>query len=419
MTHPLLWLSEVITPESVEIARYLLSVLEDCVPNGSSSKFVASILNGVSDQTTAEMPNALTNPLMRAAKAGNMEMVKVFLKYGAEAYVDRNHYGSHPTFKNAATYAYEAKFFDVAFELDPEGTGERLQEEFTRRCETTSIVEYMSDYNLLLDAYDAKETLSMYGDGKYTLDDLSDNDLDKLAGKMLHGILNDIHRFHKYYGTQANVYSVESHKLDLIPLSKVEERSLFIESDIDDENSKYPISKVIDRLDKIDSDKTKVEIDFVKKQIEELNALTRDNKLFLSTPYGQVLGEQRTLLVKLIEDKPILEVRQMAFDHYMSRIDLFSRIARLSVARPDTFDAFTSIIRTSRIYNCGAFCDVVMLAFFEGMRDVTGQDEFILYKVMIMIDTLSASKDMNPKSDAHYYDKQISLLDDLIKNFFP
>ena len=108
----------------------------------------------------------------------------------------------------------------------------------------------------------------------------------------------------------------------------------------------------------------------------------------------------------------------MTFDHYMSRIDLFSRIARLSVARPDTFEAFSSIIRTSRIYNCGAFSDIVMKAFYEGLRDVTGQDEYILYKIVIMMDTLAASRNLNPSSDAHYYNNHIEILDGLITNLF-
>lgn len=462
---PLLWLSEVTTEESVVIADYLLNVLAE------EQEDVPRLLNQLGhDTSTAEIitPNAINNTLMRAAKAGNLGMVQLLLQFGADTFVNHSEYRHKSTFKTAAQYAYDAKFYDVAHHLEPETTTVRLEEEFTRRCKTTARVVYLSDF------YKLAECVAVASE-------LNHDDENISAKSILDGYKLSDHRYHHFYGVNSQVYSVISGKDDLVVLSDEQEKSIgilfkddegFIPSFDDmadavkdiggavtdiggavkdigttvkgmpDAIKEYNVRDTMkDVKEAFDGEKPKVrayrefraeveveadrsdniqEIERIRvlKDLDNFFYLTYENRLFLSTPPNQPAGDERTLLVEVLEEKNLGVVMQNAMDHYMSRLDLFGRIAKLSVSNDETFLSFCAIIRNTRIYNAVGFCDLVLKQFYFGLRDNMEQDESMVYKVVTMIDTLTAAKGNNADADRHFYAEEISQLEELLVKIF-
>ena len=84
----------------------------------------------------------------------------------------------------------------------------RLQEEFTRRCETTSHIQYMQDYNLLTEMC-GSDDLAKTGEGSGAFasesTELDIEKIKKLAENMLSGLLADTPRFHNFWDESQRV----------------------------------------------------------------------------------------------------------------------------------------------------------------------------------------------------------------------
>jgi len=83
-------------------------------------------------------PSDKNNCLMRAAKAGKLENCKVLVKNS-----DSNEY-SADIFKKASKYAFDSRFFEVAYYLNPSDTLFNLRIELRKRCEASVYVEFLS-----------------------------------------------------------------------------------------------------------------------------------------------------------------------------------------------------------------------------------------------------------------------------------
>ena len=106
---PLHWLVEMTDEESIRIANLLLDTLE------GAEMSVEDFLNHIDPNST---PNCKNNLLMRAAKAGNMEMCKVLLTRKASKFEGGAELFETDTFETAAEYAYDSKFFDLSYYLN-------------------------------------------------------------------------------------------------------------------------------------------------------------------------------------------------------------------------------------------------------------------------------------------------------------
>ena len=79
---------------------------------------------------------------MRAAKTGNIENVKILLKYGADSFNNGKDTFHDESFKTAADHAFEAKYFEIAFLLNPDETLHKLRKEFRLKCEADVRIRY-------------------------------------------------------------------------------------------------------------------------------------------------------------------------------------------------------------------------------------------------------------------------------------
>jgi ankyrin repeat protein len=394
---PLLWLSECLTPESIDIARFLLKELEACEPGMAMRTLNHSATGGTHAMNT--LPNATNNCLMRAAKAGNYDMIKLFLDHGADTFVN-SEYVHKSTFKTAAQYAYEAKYFDVANLLDPAQTSTRLTDEFQRRCHTTSEVIYLSDYDVLARCCAPPPN--------------SDGSLPPPTPEsMYEGLSNEEHRYHNHYKEKGYVYSVLSRKGDLKALDPCQETRIRLKFKDDKEANNF-FEEVYKAGMKKDGDKNKAKL--ARSTIQHLYELTSRNRVFLNTPSGYNEGEERQILAELVQDRDAHSVMQDAADHYMSHLELFGRISRLTACNEGAFKSFCELVESSRIYNVAGFCDKVLSEFYRGLSE--NADEWVLYKVMKMMDALTSAKGVNAIADEHFFDHELATLEGLITSMF-
>ena len=397
---PLHWLMEMTDDTSIEVGKLLLQTLHDC---GES---VEDVINEVKPNT---YPNSSNNYLMRAAKAGNLDLVKVLLEAGAEKFEDGAELFDTEDFMTAAEYAYESKFFDICYLLNKEMGTRNVAEGFLLRCHTNVRFEYLSDVDRLCDAIHAEKLRVEETLGR-TIDNLCN--LDETTLKRLLSAYEENESGHKYHGNFRVVgWGVNNgnERNDLVQVDSPSHRNLH------ESLLLVAISKTVSN----NRDFIKVlERDFpyaweVYSLFKPRNdAKSVDNQLFTYTETVKGVSQlsQRTYLVTMLDAnrKPDRDVRQHAMDHYMSRKDLFCRIARLSASDTTMFNSFIRIIGGSRIARPAIFCNEVLQNLYIGFRDDDQvEDTLILGQLTKVYAALESTKNLSAEGDQHYFDNEM------------
>ncbi len=381
---PLHWLAEMADEESIRIVHLLLDTLE------KAGRSVEDVLNHIEPNST---PNSTNNYLMRAAKAGNMELCKVLLAKNADKFEGGVELFETDDFKTAAEFAFESKFFDLSYYLNKNLGMKAILSEFLLRCHTNVRFEYLSEAEKLYQGIHDKE---MVPDIK---EKLKDEDKKKLSPDALFELLNvyeELDSGHRYHEKFREIgWSVES---DLFPLGPADEDDLLL-------------TAMSHLLEEDPSHKKRLQTQYP--FAYETHYQHRKGNLFTLEVYpkgGTQNQGVQTFLVRKVDKKPRgdREVCQSAMDHYMSRKDLFCRISRMSASDDATFNDLLRIIKGSKIPQPAIFCNEVLKSLYMGFRDDDEVSDIgILARLMKLNSALDSAKSVADHHHVHFFENEM------------
>lgn len=432
---PLSWVCGVGTETGRQNAELFLDVLDRHDSREVASTSAQSYLNRHSESKSM-LPNAENNYLMRAAKAGNLPLCQLFIERGANN-------APSPQYKSAAEYAFEAKYYDVGYFLDKELLRKRLSFEFVRRVYASVQVEFLSELDELVDtiADAGMRPATDSTSGQQIV--LNSNTMQVMRDDELVEKLVDV-----YEKKSSHVRHLTFKMTEFVSRNREVLHSISEELAADDnggvepeDNADYMDSMPIKDLLLLESIKrlrdagsfARADHVYINEVCDAFEGISGQHQKRASdlTSVANVLNyepcrlywvtppvisaddEQNRYLVKKIgQDKKMADVKQHAMDHYMARIDLFGRVARLAAIDDDTFQAFCSIVDGSVIKDPTRFINEVLNCFYEGLRDEPFvPHQKILTKLVLLSGSLdSARKNSLPMFDGIFDDENAKIV---------
>jgi hypothetical protein len=424
---PLSWVCGVSTDSGYDNALLLLDTLDKDDASGGAQAY----LNHSVNESKSVLPNADSNYLMRAAKAGNLRLCKLFINRKASN-------APNPLYKSAAEYAFEAKYYDVGYFLDKELLKRRLSFEFVSRVYANVQVEYLSELDELVKII---SNLGMCPEGSDKGTQIVLPTPDSKSGIEDEKLVEDIIK--AYHQESTHIRHPHFKRVEFVSRDELHSVNEVLSPDSggdpqgdDDYRDRLPIKDLLllETIKRLREDNfPRHEYPFIneicdayvgmtgshQKKASGLNSVVdvlnyEPCKLywFERPSIGGEIVEGRYLVRKIGQDRKMTDVKQHAMDHYMARIDLFGRVARLAAVDDDTFKAFCSIIKGSVIKNPIRFRDEVLTCFYEGLRDEQFvPQQLILQKLVLLNGSLdSARKNSMSTFDSVFEDENSKIV---------
>jgi ankyrin repeat protein len=418
---------------------------------------VMSLLNG--RKNTEEVPDSTTNPLMRAASHGNLEIVKLLVENGADKYLQGRDIFASSRFKSAAEYALEKNYYDVALYLEPELTKSKLEAQFNKRCKASARFKYLNlgsqpemwdteDYGFYLQPpHDELWEIHDYvkedkgevvllklakGDNEEGKDDkgpmMSDSDREKLNIVRNILTLNDydpeVQQLEKNsVGGSAKVNITQlklQMKLSTLSIELVAAHADAVSYDTYQKVTYSLVtddSRVSSELNESQSGKSSKTGESGKSQGTTPGSSAIDIKqssqrldALKNIAQGALQGNDKTKLylysprdrpghhyiVQIIKVESSKSIAAKAFDYYMDRLAEFKHIGLVAATRGTVFLNLCDIVSHAKLRSLTLFQEVIV-SIFEGFMQATDYDYGILWRIVKLIQALDKAATLNPR----------------------